>query len=444
MKLVLERLSSSIDSPPVPMISPMYWEQQVEYAALTDIGFRRTNNQDSCAVLVAPDRESYESKGHIFVVADGMGGHAVGELASRMAADLIPHTFVKSLAETVPQALHDALSEANSQIFHRALQNQDFFSMGTTGTALVLSPAGAYAGHVGDSRLYRVRSGLIEQLTFDHSVQWELTRNSKQPIDPAVMMEYKNVITRSLGPHASVQIDLEGPATIHPNDVYILCSDGLSGLVSDEEIGMVCAELPPPEACQMLVDLANLRGGADNITVVVVTVGDAPPGFPPLPEAAEVAKVPKIQPGWGWFIALCGHVGLFCVAIMMIAFERVVEGLLVLGLVLMISGALFVAWMRLFHDRKPQEPFNVRTGKPYRTSSSSFNPRFLTQMAALESILKQTADEAGWGIDWESYNESMKQANKAWELHAANATLHHIANALRKLLSQLQSKRKRS
>ena len=423
----------------------MYWEQKVEYAALTDIGLRRTNNQDSCAILVAPDRESYEAKGHIFVVADGMGGHAVGELASRMAADLIPHTFVKSLAPTIPQALHEALSEANSQIFHRALQNQDFFSMGTTGTSLVLSPLGAFAGHVGDSRLYRVRSGLIEQLTFDHSVQWELTRNSKHPVDPAVLMAYKNVITRSLGPHPSIQIDIEGPYTVHPNDVYVLCSDGLSGLVSDEEIGMVCAELPPPEACQMLVDLANLRGGADNITVVVVRCGDAPAELPPLPEAPEIMMGKPLQPGWGWFIALCGHTALFCVAISMIAFERVVEGLLVLGLVLVIAGALFVAWMRLFHDRQPgKQPFDLRTGRPYRTASASFNPRFLTQMASLESILKQTADEAGWGIQWESYNEAMQQATKSWENRAPGATLHHIGIGLRKLLAQIQAKRKRS
>ncbi len=423
----------------------MYWEQQVEYAALTDIGMRRTNNQDSCAVLVAPDRQSFEAKGHIFVVADGMGGHAVGELASRMAADVIPHTFVKSLAPTVPQALHEALEEANSRIFHRALQNQDFFSMGTTGTALVLSPLGAFAGHVGDSRLYRVRTGLIEQLTFDHSVQWELTRNSKHPVDPAVMMAYKNVITRSLGPHASIPIDIEGPYTIHPGDVYILCSDGLSGLVSDEEIGMVCAELPPPEACQMLVDLANLRGGADNITVVVVHCGDLPPGLPPLPEAPEVPIEQPLQPGWGWFIALCGHTALFCVAITMIAFEHLVEGLLVLGLVLIISGALFVAWMRLFHDRQSRrQPFNVRTGRPYRTASASFNPRFLTQMVSLESILRQTADEAGWGIQWESYNEAMQQASNAWDQRSAPAALHHMAVGLRRLLSQIQSKRKRS
>ncbi|MCA9092489.1 MAG: serine/threonine-protein phosphatase [Planctomycetaceae bacterium] len=421
----------------------MYWEQKVEYAALTDIGFRRTNNQDSCAALVAPDRDSFEAKGHIFVVADGMGGHAVGELASRMATDLIPHTFVKSMAPTVPQALHDALSEANSQIFHRALQNQDFFSMGTTGTTLVLSPLGAFAGHVGDSRLYRVRGGLIEQLTFDHSVQWELTRNSKVPIDPAVMMEYKNVITRSLGPHASVQIDIEGPYTIHPEDIYILCSDGLSGLVSDEEIGMITSELPAPEACQMLVDLANLRGGADNITVVVVRVGDLPKGLAPLPESTTVSIDEPIQPGWGWFIALCGHTALFCLSITMIALGRVVEGLLVLGLVLIISGALFVAWMRLFYDRHPQQAFKIRTGRPYRTSSSSFNPKFLTQMASLESILKQTADEAGWGINWDSYNEAMTLANQAWEMRSAGGTMHHISVALRRLLSQLQAKRRR-
>ncbi|MFO1023017.1 MAG: protein phosphatase 2C domain-containing protein [Planctomycetales bacterium] len=422
----------------------MYWEQTVEYAALSDIGLRRTNNQDSCAVRIAPDREMYESRGHLFVVADGMGGHAVGELASRMATDVIPHTYAKLVNLPMSAALQQSLVEANSTIYNRALQNQDFLSMGTTCTSLALTPQGAIAAHVGDSRLYRVRGGLIEQLTFDHSVQWELARNSQVPVDPKMMMEYRNVITRSLGPHPSVQVDVEGPYTVQPGDKYLLCSDGLSGLVSDEEIGMACHELPPAEACQMLVDLANLRGGSDNITVVVVRVGDVPPGLPPASSTTmDAIQEEAPEPGWGWFTALCGHAALFFLAITMIALGRVVEGLLMLGLVLIVAGGLFVAWMRIFGTRQQNEATARRLAQPYRQASAQFNPRFLTQLMSLEMILQQTTREAGWAINWQAYNECMQRAQEAWQRHDIPATMRNIAHGLRRLLSQIQSERRK-
>src|SRR5262249_47567723 len=126
--------------------------------------------------------------------------------------------------------------------------------------------------HVGDTRVYRVRGGRIQQLTFDHSYLWEMAR--RQNVDPGELQGLKsNVIIRSLGPDALVQVDVEGPHPIEPGDIFVLCSDGLSGPVSDSESGAVTATLPAEEATRFLIQLANLRGGPDNITATVVRVG---------------------------------------------------------------------------------------------------------------------------------------------------------------------------
>ena len=132
---------------------------------------------------------------------------------------------------------------------------------------------GAIAGHVGDSRIYRLRDHTIGQLTFDHSLQWELRASGQLPegADISAVVP-KNVITRSLGPNPTVQIDLEGPHPIAAGDVYLLCSDGLTGRVEDQELGAILASLPPNEAAHALVDLANLRGGPDNVTVLIAKV----------------------------------------------------------------------------------------------------------------------------------------------------------------------------
>src|ERR1041385_8124152 len=146
--------------------------------------------------------------------------------------------------------------------------------MGTTGTALVIRPEGAWVGHVGDSRAYRIRGGLIEQLSFDHSLLWELARRQRKSPEELTGIP-ANVIVRSLGPEATVQVDVEGPHPLEQGDVFLLCSDGLSGQVNDRVIGAVVTALPPEEAVRFLVHMANLQGGPDNTTVIVVRVGTA-------------------------------------------------------------------------------------------------------------------------------------------------------------------------
>ena len=151
----------------------MHWEQKIRYAALSDIGFRRQNNEDACAVHLCPDRETWNQRGHLFVVADGMGGHAVGELASKIAVDTVPHTLDKLRQLAPAEALRASIEHANTAIHKRGTENHDFLHMGTTCTTLLLCSQGAIVGNVGDSRVYRIRQRHIEQLSRDHSLIWE-------------------------------------------------------------------------------------------------------------------------------------------------------------------------------------------------------------------------------------------------------------------------------
>jgi serine/threonine protein phosphatase PrpC len=150
----------------------------IEYASLTDVGVRRSHNQDAHVTLAAGDQPQWEQRGHLFLVADGMGAHAVGELASKIAIDNIPHIYLKHAQEGPSNSLRRAILETNTAIHTRGQQNREFEGMGTTGTVLLLRTEGVWLGHVGDSRAYRVRDGKIEQLTFDHSLVWPAAKAS--------------------------------------------------------------------------------------------------------------------------------------------------------------------------------------------------------------------------------------------------------------------------
>ncbi len=250
-------------SGPSPQSDNVSFQGRLEVESLSDIGLRRSNNQDSLAVVLAASSNVWQQRGDLLVVADGMGAHAAGELASKLSTDTVPLTYQKLADRTPAEALLAALEEANAQIHSRGQASIDFKGMGTTTTALALLPFGALLAHVGDSRAYRLRGTRLEQLTFDHSLVWEMRAAGLPDFGP------KNVITRSLGPGPTVKIDLEGPHPIVAGDIFVMCSDGLSGQVRDDELGMVLASMPPAEAARSLVDLANMRGGPDNITVIV-------------------------------------------------------------------------------------------------------------------------------------------------------------------------------
>ncbi|MEO2046437.1 MAG: protein phosphatase 2C domain-containing protein [Pirellulales bacterium] len=252
----------------------------VRCAAVSDIGMRRASNQDALAISLGEGSLVHEAGdgpglGHLFVVADGMGAHAAGELASKLATDTIPHSYSKRPGVTRVQALVDAVHDANQVIFTKGQDSVDFHGMGTTCSCLLMLSGEAFAAHVGDSRVYRLREHVLEQLTFDHSLVWELAAAGDATEEAVPAYVPKNVITRSLGPNATVRVDVEGPFPIQNNDCFLLCSDGLTGPLSNELIGIVMATLPADKAAQTLVDLANLLGGPDNITVIVAEVTDA-------------------------------------------------------------------------------------------------------------------------------------------------------------------------
>jgi protein phosphatase len=391
----------------------MYWEQKVEYAALSDVGFRRRNNQDTYAVQIAGDRQQWSRRGHLFLVADGMGGHAVGELASKIAADIIPHTYQKLPDDDPAVALKAAVVAGNATINARGELNRDFTRMGTTCSTLVLCPQGAVIAHVGDSRVYRVRADRIEQLTFDHSLQWELLRQGRMSPEEIFRREPRNVITRSLGPQPVVEVDVEGPYPTRPNDIYVLCSDGLTGLVRDEEIGVVSRELPPTDACRLLVDLANLRGGPDNITVVIARVGAIPPELPQETEAVG-GEVEGNRYGWGWLIGLFLAGAMFIVGKALPHFERHMEGILLESLGTFGLAALILAWVRSRRQAAANAGFpKITPGTPYRTASAKITPEFVGELANLEHDLQRTAVEEGWSIEWTEHNRIFESARSA-------------------------------
>ncbi|MEL7338440.1 MAG: protein phosphatase 2C domain-containing protein, partial [Planctomycetota bacterium] len=245
------------------MSTPEPWDAGIQHASISDVGMRRANNQDAFACVPADNATRFTRHGHLFVVADGMGAHAAGELASEMAVKRIPQVYLRG-EDSAPQAMRTAVHDANTAIHNRGQQNPEFHNMGTTASALAILPEGALIGHVGDSRVYRLRNRVFEQLTFDHSLVWEMEAAGQGNVDVAMSNIPKNVITRSLGPSPEVLVDVEGPLPCKAGDTYLLCSDGLSGQVEDAELGVLLDVLPPQRAVRVMVDLANLRGGPDN------------------------------------------------------------------------------------------------------------------------------------------------------------------------------------
>lgn len=378
----------------------------IEFGSLTDVGVKRSHNQDSLSLLPASDADQFRDRGHVFLVADGMGAHAVGELASKLAADTIPHVYTKHARDGVAAAIVRAFVEANQTIHSRGEQNREFKGMGTTGTALVLRPDGVWVGHVGDSRAYRIRRGMVEQLSFDHSLLWELAK--RQGRDPDELQGVpSNVIVRSLGPEPIVKPDVEGPHPILPGDVFVLCSDGLSGPVHDREIGAVATALPPDEACRFLIQLANLQGGPDNITAIVVKVrGDAPP-------STDVASVAPFWTGPGlgaravrWAKALplaIFALGLGIALAMLAIFLSYQEsgGELVSFVLagLFLVGGLVALMAQSFRDRSAPVARTAPTQSVYRTIPCSIEPGLVDRLVNAIGTLKKRAADGGIPYD---------------------------------------------
>jgi serine/threonine protein phosphatase PrpC len=419
----------------------MRWEQSIRYASVSDIGFRRRNNQDSCAIRICSDQQTWREHGHLLMVADGMGGHAVGELASKIAADTVCHTFFKLREMDVVDALRRSLETANATINERGSLNRDFARMGTTCTSIVLCPQGAVIGHVGDSRAYRIRGDRIDQLTFDHSLHWELMRQGRMRPEDVFLHESRHVITRSLGPEPAVQIDIEGPYPIFPGDVYLLCSDGLTGHVQDAEIGIIARELPPQEACRLLVNLANLRGGSDNVTVVAVHVGGAGDA-----ESEDEPVSPTKGLGWGWLLAVWFLALLFVAGVTALLLERPMEGVYLVAFAAFAAVGAFAYWLETRPRRKPSDPnldgTETTVWKPYRSASARSSVAFLNHLASLQVELQRAATEEHWSIDWPAYETAHAAARASLDAQAYSKALAQLATVLEILMAGLMQYRK--
>lgn len=241
---------------------------RVQVASATDRGQVRSNNED--AVLAETgDSQAPERRGVLCVVADGMGGHAAGEVASSLAVQTTRQHFYASNNPENGEALREAVSAANEAVWREAQRSPDRAGMGCTISAAVVHGDEVAVGHVGDSRAYLVRRADITQITTDHSWVAEQVRAGALTPEQARQHPRRNVITRALGQRASVAVDLY---RLHAaaGDAIVLCSDGLTSVVADEEIGRYARELPPQEAVQRLIDVANSRGAPDNVTVAVM------------------------------------------------------------------------------------------------------------------------------------------------------------------------------
>jgi protein phosphatase len=232
----------------------------------TDVGKVRTTNQDAFG-------EFRPGRGDccVLFVADGMGGHRGGEVASQLAVESVGETLERSDG-TPPEALVDAIETANRTVFEKSCDDLELAGMGTTGVALVLTgERGAFVAHVGDSRAYRMRGDCFELLTADHSVVGELVRRGQLTPEEARVHPQSNEILRAIGTQPDVEVELT-PVEARPGDRFLLCSDGLSGMLPDARIGEVLGREAPGAAVRKLIDLANEAGGTDNITVQIAEI----------------------------------------------------------------------------------------------------------------------------------------------------------------------------
>ena len=239
---------------------------------LSDVGRSRNHNEDHFEIV---------GDGRLCVIADGMGGHGHGDVASRIAVqEILEHVDgASSQAGASDSAersrlLELAINSAHRKLLEKVAGDEELLGMGTTTVVMLVDDGGAVVAHVGDSRAYRLRQGVLELLTEDHSWVNEQVLAGFLSADQARSHPLKNVVTRALGGESGIQVDVEA-IEVQPEDLYLLCSDGLTTMLRDEEIGdrlRQVGEKSVEEVCSQLVGDANERGGVDNVTVVLLAV----------------------------------------------------------------------------------------------------------------------------------------------------------------------------
>jgi protein phosphatase len=258
-------------------------------AMLSHPGCVREANEDAVAYVLPAPSDLAGNHRMLAVVADGMGGHAAGEVASRIAADTVMRLYTR-LGGSPPEVLAACLAEANRLICERSEAEAACAGMGTTCTVLAVRNDTAFLAHAGDSRAYLLRDGRLRQISEDHSLVAQLVRDGAITEEEAIRSPQRHVIVRALGLEPSVKpyISRKG-VRLQAGDALVLCSDGLSDLVDDETIATTIARLPPAEACQELLNQALAAGGTDNISVGVFAVVSSQPAPQVGSEAARNA-----------------------------------------------------------------------------------------------------------------------------------------------------------
>lgn len=241
---------------------------ELDAQMLSDVGCIRTNNEDSGRIVRGCNKD--RGSRLLVVVADGMGGHNAGEIASATAISVIEAAYHRMRDEPAGY-LKEALESANTTILQKSIENTETQGMGTTCTALLLQDGFAYSAHVGDSRIYLIRKNAIYLMTEDHSAVMELVKRGELSLEEARHHPDKNVVTRCLGTRPQVEVSAwEEPLPLQAGDHFLLCSDGLYDQVEDEEICAIVCPRTAAAACEELVRVAKQRGAPDNVTVAVV------------------------------------------------------------------------------------------------------------------------------------------------------------------------------
>ena len=237
----------------------------LDTAARTDIGLKRANNEDNVVTVVPTDGQVMAQKGALFVVADGMGGHTKGDVASELAVNTIRDTYYQDTRSDIATALRASVEQANKVIFEHDKH------MGTTCVAAVLKENTVYIANTGDSFVYLIRAGQMRQLAEDHSWVAEQVRIGAMTREEAEAQGKGNVIVRCLGETRDVEVYV-GIEQVQDKDILVLCTDGLHTLVSEDEIRAIAEQYEPQESVQRLIARANENGGTDNITAAVIRV----------------------------------------------------------------------------------------------------------------------------------------------------------------------------
>lgn len=272
----------------MPRIIPL-----IKHAAKTDMGQVRENNEDKFDFYEPEVPSVLAARGCFYAVADGVGGALAGQIASELMLKTLVYNYYNHPAPDVETALHEAIVEANSKVYSLAQMIPERSGMGTTLTAAVFIEDRVVVAQVGDSRCYLLRDGMAHQITRDHSWVEEQVRAGIMTRNDAETSPFRNVITRSIGAAAMVQPDFF-IEQVRVGDLFVLCSDGLTGHVHDEEMTRIVTKQSPSEAARQLIELANAHGGRDNITVFVLSVRDllAVPTHMPVSASEQAAPAP--------------------------------------------------------------------------------------------------------------------------------------------------------